>query len=206
MKYKMLLASIACIACSALPALALAAPPPAVSAKPAKSATVAPGKPAEGTFHRIELSAGPGKALPYTIEVPMGWEPRQVAGFPGLWVGPADAKPPEDPRLIWVRGSMVELAEPDKVVANIKANDATDAKWSAPRVEVKEVGGVRGVLVQMNTGEGDKARSSLTLKLPLAKVSLDIVTSATQAEFPQRMPLYERILLSTRPASTPATK
>lgn len=203
MKFKTALISMACMACAVLPALAA---PPATSATSAKSATVAPGKPAEGTFHRIELSAGPGKSLPYTIEVPMGWEPRQVAGFPGLWVGPADAKPPEDPRLIWVRGSMVELAEPDKVVANIKANDAADAKWSAPRVEVKEVGGVRGVLVQMNTGEGDKARSSLTLKLPLAKVSVDLVASATRAEFPQRVPLYERILLSTRPAVAPPAK
>jgi len=194
MKFKTLLFSIAC---AALPALALAAPP---------SATVAPGKPAAGTFHRIELSAGPGKALPYTLEVPMGWEPRQVAGFPGLWIGPADAKPPEDPRLIWVRGSLVALAEPEKVVANIRANDATDTKWSAPRVEVKDVGGVHGVLVQMNTGEGDKARSSLTLKLPLAKVSLDLVASAPQAEFPKQLPLYERILLSARPAAAQAAK
>jgi len=186
------------IACSSLSALALAAPP--------ASKTVAPGKPAEGTFHRIELGAGPGKALPYTIEVPMGWEAHQVAGYPGLWIGPADAKPPEDPRLIWVRGSMVSLAEPDKVAANIRANDAADPKWSAPRVEVKEIGGVRGVLVQMNTGEGDKARSSLTLKLPLLKVSLDIVASATQAEFPQRLPLYERILLSAQPAASAAAK
>jgi len=200
MKFKTLLISMAC---AALPALALAAAPPATAKK---SATVAPGKPAEGTFHRIELSAGPGKSLPYTIEVPMGWEPRQVAGFPGLWVGPADAKPPEDPRLIWVRGSMVELADPDKVVANIKVNDAHDPKWSAPRVEVKDVGGVRGVLVQMNSGEGDKARSSLTLKLPLDKVSVDLVTSATPAEFLQRAALYERILLSTRPAAAPPAK
>src|SRR4051794_25308160 len=122
MKLKPVLISMAC---AALPALALAAAPPAPAKK---SATVAPGKPAEGTFHRIELSAGPGKTLPYTLEVPMGWEPRQIAGFPGLWIGPADAKPPEDPRLVWVRGSMVELAEPDKVVANIKNNDAHDAK------------------------------------------------------------------------------
>jgi hypothetical protein len=186
------------IACSALPAPALAAPP--------SSATAAPGKPAEGTFHRIELAGGPGKALPYTIEVPMGWEPRQVAGIPGLWIGPADAKPPDDPRLIWVRGTVVSLAEPEKVVATIRANDAADPKWSAPRVEVKEVGGVRGVLVQMNTGEGDKARSSLILKLPLEKVSLDIVASATQAEFPQRLSLYERILLSARPVAASAAK
>jgi hypothetical protein len=195
MNLKTLLLSAACLS---LPALALAAPP--------SSSSAAPAKPAEGTFHRIELGAGPGKALPYTIEVPMGWEPRQVAGIPGLWIGPADAKPPEDPRLIWVRGSMVALAEPEKVVANIRANDAADPKWSAPRVEVKDIGGVRGVLVQMNTGEGDKARSSLTLKLPLDKVSLDIVASATAAEFPQRLPLYERILLSARPTAAPAAK
>jgi hypothetical protein len=113
MKLKTLFLSTAC---SALPVLALAAPP--------SSTTVAPGKPAEGTFHRIELAAGPGKALPYTIEVPMGWEARQVAGAPGLWIGPSDAKPPEDPRLIWVRGTMVSLAEPDKLAATIRANDA----------------------------------------------------------------------------------
>jgi hypothetical protein len=188
------------IACSALPVLALAA------AEPPSSTTAAPGKPAEGTFHRIELAAGPGKALPYTIEVPMGWEARQVAGAPGLWIGPADAKPPEDPRLIWVRGTMVSLADPDKLAATIRANDAADPKWSAPRVEVKEVGGVRGVLVQMNTGEGDKARSSLILKLPLDKVSLDIAATATPAEFPHRLPLYERILLSVRPVAAPAAK
>jgi hypothetical protein len=193
MKFKLLFLSIAF---SALPALAA---PPA-------STTVAPGTTAEGTFHRIELAAGPGKALPYTLEVPMGWEVRQVAGAPGLWIGPADAKPPEDPRLIWVRGTMVSLAEPDKLVATIRANDAADPKWSAPRVEVKEVGGVRGVLVQMNTGEGDKARSSLILKLPLGKVSLDIAGTATPAEFPQRQPLYERILLSVRPVAASAGK
>src|SRR3954451_24724075 len=137
MKFKTLLFSIAC---AALPALALAAPP---------FATVAPGKPAEGTFHRIELSAGPGEALAYTLEVPMGREPRQVAGFPGLWIGPADAKPPEDPRLIWVRGSQVSLADPHKIVANIKANDAAHPEWSAPRVEARTVGGANCVLVQM---------------------------------------------------------
>src|SRR5436305_4398554 len=174
-------------ASAVVPALALAAPP---------SATVAPGKPAEGTFHRVELKGATGQALPYTIEVPMGWEARQVSGYPGLWIGPADSKPPEDPRLIWVRGSLVNLTEPDKVVANIRANDAADPKWSAPRVEVREVGGVRGVLVQMDTGEGAQARSSLTLKLPLEKVSVDVVASAPRAEFAKRSPLYERILLS----------
>ncbi|HYX25676.1 MAG TPA: hypothetical protein VFC23_16105 [Thermoanaerobaculia bacterium] len=183
--------------CVTLPVLALAASP---------STAAAPGKPAEGAFHRVELKAATGQALPYTIEVPAGWEARQVSGFPGLWIGPADAKPPEDPRLIWVRGSLVNLTEPDKVAANIRANDAADPKWSAPRVEVKEVGGVRGVLVQMETGEGAQARSSLTLKLPLEKVSVDVVASAPRAEFAKRSPLYERILLSARPAAAAAKK
>jgi hypothetical protein len=154
-------------------------------------------------FHRIELKPTAtkvqGKPLPYTIEVPKGWEARQVEGYPGLWIGPADAKPPEDPRLIWVRGSQVPLAEPEKVVANVKTNDEKDPTWSAPRVEIREVGGVRGVLIQTLTGEKDKARGSLTLKVPLANVSLDFIGSAPAAELPKMLPLYERILLSVRP-------
>jgi hypothetical protein len=185
---------ILCAALSALPALA--APP---------ATTVAPGKPAEGTFHRVELKGGPGQVLPYTIEVPIDWQVRQDPGYPGLWIGPADAKPPEDPRLVWVRGSKVSMAKPDEIVANIRANDAAHADWSAPRVEVKEVGGVKGVLVQMDTGEGDKARSSLTLKLPLTDLALDFMTSASRTEFPQRLPLYERILLSVRPVASAGT-
>jgi hypothetical protein len=161
-------------------------------------------------FHRIELKPSDpkvqGKPLPYTIEVPKDWEARQVADYPGLWIGPADAKPPEDPRLIWVRGSQVSLAEPDKVVANVKANDEKDPAWSAPRVEVREVGGVRGVLFQTLTGEKDKARGSLTLKVPLANVSLDFIGSASAAELPKMLPLYERILLSVRPVETAAPK
>jgi hypothetical protein len=161
-------------------------------------------------FNRIELkptaSKVQGRPLPYTIEVPKGWEARQVEGYPGLWIGPADAKPPEDPRLIWVRGSQVPLAEPEKVVANVKANDEKDPTWSAPRVEIKEIGGVRGVLIETLTGEKDKARGTLTLKMPLAGVSLDFIGSAPAAELPKMLPLYERILLSVRPVQTPAAK
>src|SRR5436305_15124053 len=161
-------------------------------------------------FHRIELRPSDpkvqGKPLPYTIEVPKDWQARQFEGFPGLWIGPADAKPPEDPRLIWVRGSQVPLAEPEKVVANVKANDEKDPTWSAPRVEVREVGGVRGVIFQTITGEKDKARGSLTLKLPLANVSLDFIGSAPVAELQKMLPLYERILLSVRPVEPAAKK
>ncbi|HEX9941801.1 MAG TPA: hypothetical protein VGG03_07280 [Thermoanaerobaculia bacterium] len=174
------------LAAAALPALALAA-------EPVKSA------PAEA-FHRVELKPAQGAGLPYTIEVPQGWQARQVEGYPGLWIGPADAAPPQDPRLIWVRGSQISLADPDEVAANIKANDEANPQWSAPRVEVREVGGVRGLLVRMDSGEGEGARSSLTLKLPLENLAVDFVASAGRAEFEKRLPTYERILLSVRPA------
>src|SRR4029077_13509329 len=81
-----------------------------------------------------------GAALPYTLEVPQDWQVRQVAGSPGLWIGPADVHPP-DPRLIWVHGSKVSLADPAAIVANIKANDVAHPEWSAPRVEARTVGG-----------------------------------------------------------------
>lgn len=129
----------------------------------------------------------------------MDWEVRQVEGFPGLWLGPADAKPPQDPRLIWIHGSPASLADPEKLVANIRASDAEKAEWSAPRVEVKEVGGVRGLLVRVDLGTGDKASSNLTLKLPLQTASIDFVASNRRADFEKNLPLYERILLSVRP-------
>jgi hypothetical protein len=182
MRFRFALLSLA----AAMPASAWAAPPSAA---------------AEAAYHRIELKPAAGKPLPYTLEVPQGWGVRQVDGYPGLWIGPADAKPPQDPRLIWVRGSQVSLAKPEQIVANIKANDAEKKDWSAPRVEVKEVGGVRGVLVRMDSGEGDKARSSLTLKMPLGSLAVDFVASADRAEFEKRLPLYERVLLSVRPAA-----
>jgi hypothetical protein len=163
------------------------------------SAFAAP--PAE-SYHRVELKPAQGKALPYTLEVPRDWQVRQVQGFPGLWIGPADAKPPEDPRLIWVHGSKVSMAEPEKLVENIKATDAEKAEWSAPRIEVKEIGGVRGLLVQMDAGEGDQARSNLTLKMPLQNLAIDFVATASRAEFQKNLPLYERILLSVRPVET----
>ena len=185
-----------CLAASAviaamLPALAFAAP------------ETAP-KPAAEAFHRVELkpTRSQGQPIPYTLEVPADWQVREIEGFPGLWIGPADAKPPQDPRLIWVHGSMVSMSEPEKLVANIKASDAEKAEWSAPRVEVKEVGGVRGLLVQMDAGEGDQARSNLTLKLPLQNLAIDFVATASRAEFAKNLPLYERILLSVRPVET----
>lgn len=194
-----------CLAATAgmLPALACAAPETAP--KPAAAETPAMSeKPAAEAFHRVDLkpTRSQGQPIPYTLEVPADWQVREIEGYPGLWIGPADAKPPEDPRLIWIHGSTVSMADPEKLVANIKATDAEKPEWSAPRVEVKEVGGIRGLLVQMDAGEGDKARSNLTLKLPLQNLAIDFVATANRAEFEKNLPLYERILLSVRPVET----
>jgi hypothetical protein len=157
----------------------------------------------EAAYRRVELkpTQGEGKALPYTVEIPATWQVRQEAGYPGLWLGPADAKPPENPNLVYIRGSLVSLADAEKVAANIRDNDAKEASWSAPRVEVKDLGGVRGVLVRMDSGEGEKARSTLALKLPLGQNGVDFVASASRAEFEKMLPVYERILLSVRPVA-----
>jgi hypothetical protein len=199
-----------------LPVLACAAPE--TSAKPTASETPATSQtpqtppmsekpmaaPAAEAFHRVDLkpTRSQGEPIPYTLEVPVDWQVREIEGFPGLWIGPADATPPQDPRLIWIHGSTVSMADPEKLVANIKASDAEKPEWSAPRVEVKEVGGIRGLLVQMDAGEGDKARSNLTLKLPLQNLAIDFVATASREEFAKNLPLYERILLSVRPAET----
>lgn len=179
----------------ALPAWACASPEEA--AKPA----------AEQQFHRVELkpTQSTGQALPYTVEVPADWQVREIEGFPGLWLGPEGITPPktaqdpQDPRLIWIHGSMVSMDDPEKLVANIKATDAEKPEWTAPMVEVREVGGLKGLLVRMDAGEGDQARSNLTLKLPLQKLAIDFVATAKRTEFEQNLPLYERILLSVRP-------
>jgi hypothetical protein len=155
-------------------------------------------------YRRVTLSGGPGKDLPFTVEIPGDWQMRMEPGYPGLWLGPADAKPPQDPRMIWVRGSQVSLANPEEVVKNIKANDEAKKEWTAPRVEVRDLGGLKAVLVQMDTGEGDAARSTLTLKLPFGQLGLDLMASASRAEFKKRVAMYERIFLSVRPVAPAA--
>ncbi|HEV7668831.1 MAG TPA: hypothetical protein VGS22_09925 [Thermoanaerobaculia bacterium] len=155
-------------------------------------------------FRRLTLpSASPQLPFPYTIEVPEGWTARQVLNDPGLWIGPPDAKPNVDPRFIYVRISTVSLAEPEKIAAAIRQNDAKDDAWTAPLVEVREVHGVRGVVVQVDRGKDAEARSSLTLKLPLPKTSVDFVGQATKDEFAKQRALYERILFSAQPAPAP---
>jgi len=162
----------------------------ASAAEPSK-----PAAPAVG-YRRLELPAAPGQTFPYTVEVPADWQVLTLKDAPGIWLGPSGAQPPDDPRLVYVRISPVSLASPEAIVAAIKASDAKDDTWSAPLVEVRKVGGVEGVLVQMD----DKARSSLTLKMPLAKTSVDFIGSAKREDFARLRPSYERVLFSVRPA------
>lgn len=182
-------------------ATACAAQTTAPAAPTASSSAAAP---AAATTHRIELPGAEGKPFPYTIEIPVEWQVREVKGIPGLWLGPHGAEPPNDPRLIYVRISTTSLADPAATVAAIRANDASQADWSAPLVEVREVGGVRGVLVQMDSGEGDKARSTLILKLPVGRGSVDFGTSVPRAELAARRAAAEKVLFSVQPlASAP---
>ena len=155
-------------------------------------------------YHRVELKHSSGSSLPYTIEVPDGWELREDKGYPGLWLGPADAKLPSDPRLVWVRGSRTSLLDPQDAAAKVRAGDEKDASWSASVVEVKEVGGVKGVLVRMDSGEGAEARSTLVLKMPFYNMALDFLVSGPRAEFEKMLPVYEQILFSVRPNRAPA--
>lgn len=169
------------------------------------SASAADSLPAK--FRRLTLPSGsPQVPFPYTIEVPEGWTARQVPNDPGLWIGPSDAKPNADPRFIYVRISTVSLADPEAIAAAIRQNDAKDDSWTAPLVAVREVHGVRGVLVQVDRGKDAEARSSLTLKLPLPKTSVDFVGQASRDEFAKQRALYERILFSAQPAAPAAAK
>lgn len=148
---------------------------------------------------RLELPGGPGAPFPYTIDVPKGWTARQVLNDPGLWIGPADATPNKDPRFVYVRISTVGLTEPAKTAAAIRENDARDDKWKALAVEVREAQGTSGVWVEIERGEGDAKRQSLTYKLPLPKTSVDFVFTATVADFAKYRAEFEGYLKSIRP-------
>jgi hypothetical protein len=174
---------------AALPVCAAAVPP---APPPPAPASNDPG------YHRIDLPGGDGKPFPYTIEVPADWQVRQIKESPGLWLGPPAALPPSDPRLVYVRISLTGVPDADQAAANIRAADAKNASWTAPLVEVRDLGGVKGVLVRMDSGAAERARSTLALKLPLEKGGVDFLASAPRGEFDRMLPTYERILLSVR--------
>ncbi len=162
------------------------------------AAMTADAQPASKPYNRVVVGPQSGAPLPYTIEVPQGWQVVQAREVPGLFMGPPGAIPPNDPSLLYVRGSEVSLANPAQVAETIRENDAKDPKWSASRIEVKDLGGVKGLLVRMDSGEGEKARSTLVLKLPLGTKGVDFLCQAPRAQFEKNLPQYERLLLSVR--------
>jgi hypothetical protein len=184
--YRFLAMSLTLLAAAALAGLA-----PAATAPPA----------AGFSTHRIDIPSPEGKPYPYSIEVPAGWQVQSSKNVPGVFLGPpAVGEPETDPHMIYVRVSPASMLDPEAVVANIKKSDAADDTWSARLVEVREIGGVRGVLVRMDSGTGDQARSTLVLKMPLGKTSLDFMASAARAEFERLLPGYQRVMLSVLPA------
>jgi hypothetical protein len=183
---------------AAMLALAACAPPP----PPSPPAAGAP-QPAAEPRRRVELPGERGQALPYTVEIPQSWEVQQAKGEAGLLLlAPPHtdlAKPDQEPRAIYVRPSPVSLADLAAVMANIRLASEQDKSWTAPVLEPREVAGVRGLLVQMDSGVGEKAHSTLVLKLPYDQKSLDFMATAPRAEFGRYLRDYQRILDSVRP-------
>ncbi|HVT17623.1 MAG TPA: hypothetical protein VHQ90_15785 [Thermoanaerobaculia bacterium] len=195
------LAAILCAAAAAAPSPAASGsgPAPVRALPPATPAAVSAAAPlSPAAFHRVRIPV-PGGIFPYTVELPEGWAVHEMADQPVLWLGPADGNPPADPRLVYVRISTVSLLDADAVATSIRKSVPADRRWTAPRIEILEVGGVRGLLVRMDSNTGGQARSTLILKLPLPKTSVDFMSSAPRADFDKLLPSYERILLSVRP-------
>lgn len=195
---------------SAMPlilAAALAAPCAAATggtggAAASRSAAPAPAAAsAAAATHRVGIPSADGKPLPYSLEIPTDWQVQPSKELGGVFVGPAGiSQPKDDPRMIFVRESSASLADPATVAANIKKNQPADASWTAPLVEVRELSGVRGVVVRMDSGSGELARSTLVLKMPLGQGSLDFIASAPRAEFERRLAGYRAVLFSIQPA------
>lgn len=176
-------------------------PLPACAAQGAAPATTtkAPAPSQDAGTKRVELPGGEGKPFPYTVEIPQDWELRELPNAPGVWLGPKGAEPEKDPRMIYVRISRTPLTDPETLAAGIRANDQKDETFSAPLVEVREVAGVKGLLLRMDSGAGDAARSTLILKMPLEKTSVDFTASAGSKEFETLRPSFEKVLFSVRP-------
>ncbi|HEY0780873.1 MAG TPA: hypothetical protein VGE98_00345 [Thermoanaerobaculia bacterium] len=215
--------AVACLLPAGLAAQAKPAPtpppaaapaPPAAAAKPAPAPAAKPAAPvkpptlgslavpslAAADYQRIDLPGGtPDHPFPYTIEIPKSWKVNERKGSPVLLLGVDGVDPEKDPRVVVVRISRAPLDKPEETVKNIKLSAENDPSFKAPLVEVREVGGTRGVLVEMRSGSGDAERGTLVLKMPLPKTSVDFLASAAAADFPKLRPFFERVLLSVRP-------
>ena len=175
--------------------------PHAASASAASPASKGAAAAPAAASRRVALPGSDGKPVPYTIEIPAAWQVHSSKDVPGVFLGPAEVSEPGDPRAIWVRESPTPLLDPYAVVAKIKEQTAKDFSWSAPVLEVRELGGIRGVLVRMDSGSGDQARSTLVLKMPYRRASLDFMVSASRSEFDRQLPDYQRIILSVQPVA-----
>jgi hypothetical protein len=184
------------------PIAAGAAPAAAAPAAPAaKATTPAAAAPAVAGFHRVELPGGTAdQKFPYDIEVPQSWTLHEIKEQAVIWLGPEGADPDTGSQMVYVRISPAALGNPEDVVANFKKSVPADGSWSAPVAEVREVAGVRGVLVQINSVKDKAVRKTLILKMPLPKTSVDFIASAPGDSFDKMLPDYQRILLSVRPA------
>ena len=170
--------------------------PPSAVAGGSSQTVLAPA----AVYQRVEIpSPDPQHPFPYTLEIPPEWKVQTGPEFPAAWLAPEGVDPRSASRLVYVRISPVALSDPEAVATNIRANDEKSADWKAPVVEVREVGGVRGLLVEMVRGEGTGAMTSLTLKLPVGEGSADFIGTAPTSEFAAVRPLVERILFSIQP-------
>ncbi|HEY0780874.1 MAG TPA: hypothetical protein VGE98_00350 [Thermoanaerobaculia bacterium] len=198
-------ASLAALLLAALPVAVAAAPhkkppPPAPPQAPAPPAPATPEELATAKLQRLQLPGVGGKPFFYTIAVPEGWmvyEEAKIAA--GMWVGPPGAVA-GDPRMVYVRVATTSLASAEAAAASLRRADAADQTWSAPSIEIKEVGTVRGLLVQIETGQGARAQSTLSLRLPLPnRNSAEFWFAANRYDFAKLRPFYERVLLSVLP-------
>lgn len=168
---------------------------------------VAKGAAEQGNFetHRLQMPRMK-EALPFTVELPQGWEVRPWLNDQWLLISPPGEMPgevgkPANPRALIVRHSIVDIRNPEAIIANIRANVAQDKSLKMDLIEVREVAGVRGIVSQIEGGEGDARRITYSLKIPLEDKSLDITVSCPTGAFSEYRPLYERIFSSLKKAS-----
>jgi len=182
-------------------AAALALAGTAYAMEPAKGAAE------QGKFetHRLQMPRSTGP-LPYTIELPEGWQVRPWLNDQWVLIAPPGEMPgevgkPANPRAMIVRHSIVDIRDAEAIVANMRANLAQDKQLKVDVLEVREVAGVKGIVSQLESGDGDARRITYGLKVPLGDKSIDFTVSCPTGAFSEYRPLYERIFNSLKKAS-----
>ncbi len=173
----------------------------AVLALPATAADMA--EDAAQKTQRIDLpSLSTVTPYPYTIAVPLTWEPRREIPAAGVFLGPPGSMPDNDDTMIFVRHSTVDVSDPQKVLDAIKANDPAQP-WSAKELKVIDAGGRKAawILMELPPQKDNGARRTLTVKLPVADGSVDVMATAPVDQFDALRPEFERILRSIQPVA-----